>query len=278
MKKTIILLGLVFTSFFAQSQEKFIVNDLGEFKLHSFITGDPLGDINYLIETKEGIVVLEPVPFYEDIKLINDYILKIGKPLVKVIADYHIAGFSGFDSSLFVTIDGMIKFSKEPIYGNMIENFANIFKDKFDVTHYNQTEIISKNAKVNWAGIDFQFAPGTSSDFPASSIIIGGKVYYTHFTPSKAHPSVLQIYNRDAVNAVLLELEKIKTSGCRIIIGGHGIATTDFATVEFEINYLKEINKLLVSEKTKESFIKAIMKLYPNLKGDINALADALYK
>ena len=278
MKKIVLVLAFVGLMISANAQVKFEVKDLGKFKLHSFVTGDPLGDINYLIEGKDGIVVLEPVAFYDDIKVMNDYIAKLGKPVVKVIADYHIAGFTGHDASQFVRVEGMPEFSEAAVYGGMMSHFGNVFKDKMDVTKYAKTEVIAKDAKEKWAGVTFQFAPGVSSDFPASSIIIGKKVYYTHFTPAKAHPSALQIHSRDAVNAVLNELEKVKASGCSVIIGGHGMATTDIETVEFEIAYLKELQSILSKEKSKDGFVASVKKAYPNLAGDLDALAAALYK
>jgi hypothetical protein len=280
MKKIVLVLAVVglVTSAFAQG--KFEVKDMGTFKLHSFITGDPLGDINYIVESKKGIVLIEPVAFYDNIKEINTYIEKLGKPVVKVISNYHVAGYSGFDKSKYVMVEGMPEFSEGPVYGGMMSHFGNVFKDKMDVTKYGKTEVIAKNSKQNWAGIEFQFASGTSSDFPASSIIIGKKVYYTHFTPAKVHPSPLQIHSPEAVKAVIVELEKVKASGCNVIIGGHGMATTDIATVEFEITYLKKINELLSKEANKESFIAAVKNAYPGLPAEDNltGIANALYK
>ncbi len=240
-------LGLVICS---QAQGKFEVNDLGGFKLHSFIPGDPLGDINYLIEGRDEIVVLEPVVFYDDIKTMNNYIEKLGKPVVKVIADYHIAGFSGYDASSFVRVEDMPVCSQDSVYGGMMNHFEDVFNGKMDVAKYTETMVISRDADENWAGVDFQFSPGVTSDFPASSIIIGRKVYYTHFTPAKAHPSPLQIHSLDAVHAVLAELKKVKASGCSVIIGGHGLATMDMDPVEFQITYLENVVKIREKEDT----------------------------
>lgn len=220
MKKIIlstVFLGLLIS---LQAQSKFEVTDLGKFKLHSFITGNPLGDINYLIEGKTGLVILEPVAFYKDIEEFKTYIEKLGKPIVKVIANYHIAGFSAFDASKFVRIEGMPEFSEGSVYKGMMSNFAKVFKGEMDLTPYTKTALVSKNAKEKWAGVSFQFSEGVASDFPAASIIIGKKIYYTHFTPEKAHPSHLQIHDRKALDAVLSELQKVEKSGCSVVIGG----------------------------------------------------------
>jgi len=101
----------------------------GTFKLHSYITGDPLGDINYIVENKKGIVLIEPVAFYDNIKEINTYIEKLGKPVVKVISNYHVVGYSGFDKSKYVMVEGMPEFSEGQVYGGMMSHFANVFKE-----------------------------------------------------------------------------------------------------------------------------------------------------
>ncbi len=110
--------------------------------------------------------------------------------------------------------------------------------------------------------------------------MIGKKVYYTHFTPAKSHPSSLQINSREAVNAVLAELKKVKASGCTIVIGGHGMATTDIATVEFEIAYLTKVNEVLATASSKDNFIAEVKSAYPGLAGEDNlaGIANALYK
>ncbi|MBQ6652119.1 MAG: hypothetical protein IJM81_01810, partial [Prevotella sp.] len=51
----------------------------------------------------------------------------------------------------------------------------------------------------NYAGVDFRFEHGASSDFPGASIIIGGQVYYSHWAYYPAHMSPLQLGNADAI-------------------------------------------------------------------------------
>lgn len=276
----ILSIAMVAVAITTMAQGKFEVKNFKGFKLHSYITADPLGDINYLVETPKGIIVIEPAAFYDNIKELNAYIQKLGKPVVKVISDYHIAGYSGFDKSKYVRVEGMPEFAAGQVYGGMMTHFGEVFKGKMDVSKYGKTELVARNAKKIWAGVEFQFAAGTGSDFPASSIVVGKQVYYTHFTPAQAHPSPLQIHSREAVNAVLAELEKVKASGCKVVIGGHGMATTDMATVGFEINYLQKTNELLAKESTKEGFVAALKAAYPALAGaeNIDALAENLYK
>lgn len=82
-----------------------------------------------------------------------------------------------------------------------------------------------------------------------------------------------------AINEEIAESEKALHSGVTLFIGGHGGATKADA-VQFKIDYLKTMKKLLAENKTQKAFIEAMKKAYPNLSGEegLGELAKALYK
>lgn len=265
----------------ANAQTKFEVKDFGKFKLHTYVTADPLGDMSYIIEGSKSLVVLEPAAFYDNIKEMQAYILKLGKPVEKVIANYHAAGFSAYESSKYVMVEGMPEFVKGDIYGGMVKGFASNFGNTIDIDGIIPTATVTKNGKEKMAGIVFEFTPGAASDFPAASILIGGKVYYLHFTPvAGMHMGPLQITGRTAVDAYLSELEKAKASKAELFIGGHGIAAADVAAVDFQISYLKKIKELMTVHKNAEDFISAMKTAYPKATAleNLTAVAANLYK
>lgn len=209
------------------------------------------------------------------------YILKLGKPVEKVIANYHAAGFSAYESSKYVMVEGMPEFVKGDIYGGMVKGFASNFGNTIDIDGIIPTATVTKNGKEKMAGIVFEFTPGAASDFPAASILIGGKVYYLHFTPvAGMHMGPLQITGRTAVDAYLSELEKAKASKAELFIGGHGIAAADVAAVDFQISYLKKIKELMTVHKNAEDFISAMKTAYPKATAleNLTAVAANLYK
>ena len=130
-----------------------------------------------------------------------------------------------------------------------------------------------------WAGVTFEFRRGASSDFPGASILIGGKAYYTHWTPAKAHVSHLQISSPAAIDAEIAEAEHSLASGAVLFIGGHGGAATRDA-VEFKIAYLKKMKELLAANETAEAFTDAMKQAWPGLPGEagLEDLGKALYK
>lgn len=262
--------------------DKIVVTDLGNFKLHAYAAGDALGNMTHIIEGPKALVVVEPAAFYENIEELGVYINSLNKPVEKVLALYHAAGFSGFDASKFVMIEGMPQFIGSDSYQGMMGFFASTFGDALDQTPAPaNVATVANNEQVEWDGISFKFTPGASSDYPASSVMIGGKVYYIHFTPvANMHMGATQLNGRESVSAYLAELENAKATGAIIFIGGHGGASADVATVDFQIAYLKKANSLLIQQDTAEGFVSAMMSAYPSIAGEegLEEVAAALYK
>lgn len=85
---------------------------------------------------------------------------------------------------------GMDAFSKGPVYGGMMKSFQKAFGDSMVDLPTGKVSEVDFGKTCSWAGVTFEFRHGASTDFPAASIIIGGKVYYTHWVPAKAHVAI----------------------------------------------------------------------------------------
>lgn len=138
---------------------------------------------------------------------------------------------------------------------------------------------VSFGTTQTWAGVTFEFRHGASTDFPAASILITGKAYYTHWTPAKAHVSHLQVSSPAAIDAEIAEAELSLASGAELFLGGHGGAARRDA-VEFKIGYLKKMKELLAANQTTQAFVEAMKQAYPGLPGEagLEGLAKALYQ
>ncbi len=203
------------------------------------------------------------------------YVKKLGKPVVKTVASYHIGGT---EHAEMVMPDGMVAFSKGPVYGGMMKGFEQMWGNSLAELPASEAKEVAFDKKQKWAGVPFLFLHGATSDFPAASILIGKDVYYTHWAPAKAHMSHLQISSPAAVDAEIAEAEKSLKSGAKLFIGGHGGAVKADA-VEFKVAYLKKIKELPLSNKDAESFATALKAAYPGLAGEAGVadLAKALY-
>ena len=252
------------------------VYDLGNFRLHVYYTQDVMNDASYIVESANSVVTMEQPLFKVNVSEFDRYLDTLRKPVAKRITDYHLGGTGAHEITM---MKGMPAFVKGPIYGGMMKGFRQAFGDSMtDLPTGKEDEVAFGTTEI-YAGITFEFRHGATSDFPGASIIIGGKVYYTHWTPAKAHMSHLQLGSRAAVDAEIAEAERELHSGAVLFIGGHGGAT-DSSSVEFKIEYLRTIKRLLETEKTPEAFAKALIAAYPGLPGAdmVNDLAAALYK
>ena len=151
--------------------------------------------------------------------------------------------------------EGMPQFTKGEIYGGMMKGFAQAFGDALTDMPTGKASEVAFGTTQTWAGVPFEFRHGATSDFPGASILIGGKAYYTHWTPAKV------------------------ASGAELFIGGHGGAAKRDA-VEFKIAYLKKMKEVLGNNQTAQAFMDDMKKVFPGLPGEagLEELSKALYK
>lgn len=264
-----ILISMLTLTTSAQNKGRFEVHDLGEFKLHVYYTNDALGDASYIIEGANELVTMEQPLFKDNVTEFNTYLSALDKPVAQRITDYHVGGTGNHD---IVMAEGMPAFTQGEIYSGMMKGFAQAFGDALTEMPTGKISEVAFGTTQTWAGVPFEFRHGASSDFPGASILIGGKVYYTHWTPAKAHVSHLQISSRAAIEAEITEAEQSLASGAELFIGGHGGATTRNA-VEFKIAYLKKMKEIRDASPNASAFMEAMKKAYPNLPGE-TGLAD----
>lgn len=148
--------------------------DMDGFRLHVYLTQDALGDATTVVEGRDGLVILEMPLFKENLKEFAGYLKGLGKPVVKVVADYHVGGVADYAPDQVVLVEGMSEFAKGAVYGGMLEGFKAAFGDAIDLREHAGHEEVPAEGRRMWAGVAFDFSRGASSDFPASSVVIGG--------------------------------------------------------------------------------------------------------
>lgn len=277
MKKIILLLAVAFgLSASAQEKGRFETHDFDNFKLHVYYTNDALGDASYIVESKEGLVTLEQPLFKDNVAEYDAYLGKLGKAVEQRITDYHLGGTG---TNPIVMAEGMPKFTSEGVYADMMKGFAQGFGDAIVALPMGRKSEVSFGSTQVYAGVPFAFRHGASTDFPGASILIGGKVWLSHWAPMKSHVSYLHISSPAAIDAEIAASEEALRSGAELFVGGHGGAAKADA-VRFKIGYLKTMKKLLAKNKTEATFVAAMKKTYPELPGaeGLNKLAEVLYK
>lgn len=260
----------------AQEVGRFEVHNFDNFRLHVYYTNDALGDASYIVEGQQGLVTMEQPLFKTNVAEFDAYLTRLAKPVVQRIADYHVGGTADHD---YVMPQGMPAFVEGPIYGGMMQGFAQTFGDAIVALPTGKTGEVAFGSTQTYAGVSFRFGHGATTDFPGAAILIGGHVYYTHWAPAKAHTNALQIASREAITAKIAETEAALASGATLFIGGHGGAA-DKATAEFQLAYLRTMQQLLATCTTPEAYVAALTAAYPDLSGaeGLEAVAQALYQ
>ncbi len=278
MKKTLSVFALSLLALGASAQNKgrFETHEFDDFRLHVYYTNDVMADASYIVEGRDALVTMEHPLFKDNVAEFDTYLAGLDKPVEQRITDYHVGGTAHHD---VVMPEGMPEFAKGEVYGGMMQHFGQLFGDAMTAMPTGKASEVAFGATKTYAGVPFEFRHGASTDFPGASFLIGKKVYYTHWTPAKAHISHLQVSSPAAIDAEIAESENSLKSGATLFIGGHGGATKADA-VQFKIDYLKTMKKLLAGNKTADAFVEAMKKAYPDLPGaeGLGELANALYK
>lgn len=258
--------------------DKTTTYNLNSSTLHEFQTGDPMGNVSFIIEGEKGLIILEQPMFWESVNEFNSYVESLGKPVEKVIANYHSLGLADYQPNKVMMPQAMIGFNKSDMAQGMIAKFESNFGEKADFRPYKKAKAFDVPSTQNWAGVDLQFYAGAPTDFPAASILIDKKAYYTHFAPSISHANPIQVRSRESVDAILAELYIIKNSGAQYIFGSHGKAATQ-ADVEFQIEYFEKIIELLSQYNNSDQFGQRLILAYPKVTGldNVKAISKALY-
>ncbi|MDH6357256.1 nuclear transport factor 2 family protein [Parabacteroides sp. PF5-9] len=275
---TLLLLLITFTTGAQTMKGSLEVFDMGTYKLHIYTSAEAMADVSAIIEGDKELVILEQPSFVKSIREFNEYTQKLNKPVSKIIANYHTGGLAEYPANKVVMMKGMPEFEQGEIYSGMLKNFANIFGEAMDLRPHKKTKTIEFNSKQQWAGVNFVFTAGAKSDFPAASIFIGDKAYYSHFAPAKVHFNSMQIPDRNAVDAVLTELKYAQSTQSELFFGSHG-TPAKIDVVHFQIEYLEYVKMLLDKCDNADTFSQQLIAAYPQLTGatNVRALAKGLY-
>ncbi len=257
---------------------KFTKYELRTSTLHVYQSGDPMGDVSFIIEGAKRLVILEQPTFYSAIEEFGEYVEMLDKPIEKVVANYHSGGAAQYPSKLLMMPASMVEFGRSPMAQGMIGKFTKIFGEAADFRPVSKLKSFAIPANMSLAGVEFYFTTGAANDMPGATIQIDTDALYTHFAPAKAHANPMQIKSLESVDAMLAELTKIKLSGAKYIFGSHGAPATQ-SEVEFQIEYLNRMKKLRAECSSSDLFGQRLLTSYPNIRGveSISKISKALY-
>ncbi|MFR9603579.1 MAG: nuclear transport factor 2 family protein [Rikenellaceae bacterium] len=273
--------AVAITTTLAQTKvnDKITIYELDNSKLHVYQTGDAMGDVSFVVEGEKSLVILEQPLFWSNIEEFNSYVEGLDKPIDKVVANYHFLGLANYPSSKVMVPAQMIEFSKSPMAQGMLAKFQKGFGEAADFRMPKKMKGFAVPSTQKWGGVEMTFIPGNSTDFPAASIHIDGKAFYTHFAVARGHANPMQLKSRESLTQILDQLQKMRASGAEYIVASHGPAATQ-AEVDFQIEYFETVQRLLDECPTSDLFGQRLIVAFPSsLPGieNVKAISKALY-
>ena len=133
---------------------------------------------------------------------------------------------------------------------------------------------VKAGGNISKDGMKFNFTEGTDAIDNQAALIIGGKIYYSRYAPTKEHLSAERLSSREAVNAEYEAAQKAFGKKCLYYIGQYGEYGNQ-AEQGFVLNYLRNVKKQMEKCSNADEFVAAMSIAYPKLKGKENLSAVA---
>lgn len=241
----------------ALSKGEMHVYDFGEIKLHAYKTNDAIDDEVFIVEKNNKAVVIESPCFFDNNKELEEYLKDTC--VCGIFVAYHAAGATFLPDVAKYSTQNAVEYSANGGGNALINNFANIFKDSFDSSIHNITNVIGEG-KVTIAGIDFEIKQTPD----AFDIVIPEiNAVYTHMLGHDCHSIVAGEAHADAIIA---ELKSYIEKGYQLILTSH-YTPEDLKDAETKIEYLENLKKIATSCNDADSFKSKVQNQYPDYNG-----------
>lgn len=235
------------------------VYDFGTIKLHSYSFGDALGDECYLIESDEGVVMLETGAFTANLVAWKGYIDSLGKPVAGALLAYHPNGIENFGAvTVYTTQNALTNWGEGGSIRSLTDNFIAGFGDEVAKNHPTDATLVNFGDTVTLAGVDFiirdEGDDAYGVDIPAINCV------YIHMLGSDCH-NILT--DREHISSFISELEGFNYD---LVLTSHYAPEGENA-VDTKIAYLQKTLELSGSCADAESFTAAINEAFPKYSG-----------
>lgn len=252
-----------------------VINFDGGLKLHAYGTGDNMNDFCYVVESPEGLVLIESSAYKEHVNALAEYIKELGKPLLGALLSYHPNGYKSYGDVKIYATEGALKTWAEggSVWG-LTQSFIQGMGDKVADDLPESAEIVSEGDTVKIAGVDFVILH--ESDGEDYGIYIPAiNAVYRHMLGSKTHnilPSTAYI------DAEIAELREYQSKGYALILTSHN-APEGKEAVSAKIAYLEKVRELAKSSKNRADFVSAVKAAFPDYNGEayLEMSAGALF-
>ena len=252
-----------------------VTNFDGGVKLHAYGTGDNMNDYCYVVESPEGLVLIESTAYRENVKAFAEYIASLGKPLAGALFSYHPNGYKSYgDVKIYATDTALKSWAEGGSVWNLTQSFIKAAGDKVAEDLPVNAEILKEGDTLKLAGMDFVILH--ESDGEGYGIYIPSiNAVYRHMMGSKTHNILPAI---PYIEAEISELKGYKDKGYSLILTSHN-APEGKTAVDEKIAYLEKVLETAKTSKNRAEFISAVKEAFPDYNGEayLEMSAGALF-
>lgn len=235
------------------------IYDYGNIKLHAFQSNDAMWDETFLLETATNLVAIESPAFKTDIKIWQEYVATLNKPLTDILLAYHPAGAKWYDNATSHATSIAIKSFTTGSIRQLIDNLGQSSGPDF-LTDIQPIENILIDGLNTIGGIDFEIMNNDESYDIGIPVI---NAVYTHMLGSHVHSIMFSIEHMDATIATL---QAYKAKGYEIILSGHFLPESAVA-LDDKIAYLEKTKELAATSANLSDFALSMVAAFPNYAG-----------
>lgn len=235
------------------------VYDFGDIRLHAYNAGDALADECYLIESTDGLVMLETGAFTANLVEWKGYIDSLNKPLAGALMAYHPNGFEIFgDVTIYATENALANWGEGGSIRALTDSFVESFGDAVAASCPAEAEIVNFGDTVTLAGVDFiirdEGDDAYGVEIPAINTV------YIHMLGSDCH-NILT--SREHIAAFA---EELKSFDYALVLTSHYVPEGADAVAE-KIAYLEKTLELAESCADAAEFTAAMNEAFPDYSG-----------
>lgn len=235
------------------------VYDFGDIRLHAYNTGDALADECYLIESADGLVMLETSAFTANLAEWKGYIDRLNKPLAGALLAYHPNGIENFgDVKIYATENALANWGEGGSIRAPTDGFVASFGDAIAASCPAEAEIVNFGDTVTLAGVDFIIR--NEGDDAYGVEIPAINCAYIHMLGSDCH-NILT--SREHIAAFA---EELKGFDYALVLTSH-YAPEGADAVATKIAYLDKTLELANSCADAAAFTAAMNEAFPQYAG-----------
>ena len=242
--------------------------------MHVFITTEGPGDIAYVLESKDSLVLFELPSIHHLSRQLKEYVEGLNKPVSAILVGYHVGGASYYPNVPIYASQYALDFIESGQEMKVRQSIADNTTD-FDLNVVKPDHIVTAD-KMTIGNIEFIFVAPTTSPIPGMNVVIPSiNAYYQHVLGAGSHPYLLSL---EHIDKVIAELEVQQKGDYAFFMDSHNGIEAPEAHAQ-KIAYLQKLKQIRANSADEATFVKNVQTAFPQYKpGMLSATAKSLYK